>query len=134
MFKIKHFRVQKFLINFSLQIGFFLISFSYISHRFKIIIKLIFKCVCTCNSCISFSCTFELKISLLIISCNSNRSSGLNGLLLLLLFEFSLVSFISSASSFSSIFGYFNGIETRPRAPRLRSFSRMSMNVCENLN
>lgn len=132
--KLNTFEFKSFWLILAWKLDFFF-SFVVICnflHIFGMLKELKFKY--TCNSCISFSCTLELKISLLIISWSSSKSSGLNGLLLLLLFEFSLVSFTSSASSFSSIFGYFNGIETRPRAPRLRSFSRMSMNVCENLN
>lgn len=94
--------------------------------------------MCTCSSCISFSPNFVLKISLVIFSCNSSKCSGLNPVLsvrgaigvdpLLMLV---LVSFIVAFSS--SSFVYFGGTETTPRWERFRSFSRISMNCCENL-
>lgn len=106
----------------------------------------------TCNSCISFSCNFVLKISFVIFSCSSSKCSGLNPLglssrligidvvvllLLLLTLPFSLPLFDSlrwSAGNLSSSnFGYFGGTDTNPRCKRFRSFSRMSMNVWENL-
>lgn len=107
----------------------------------------------TCNSCISFSCNFVLKISFVIFSCSSSKCSGLNPLglssrligidvvvlllLLLLTLLFSLPLFDSlrwSACNLSSSnFGCFGGTDTNPRCKRFRSFSRMSMNIWENL-
>lgn len=76
-----------------------------------------------------------LKISFVIFSCNSNKSSGLN--LFGFSFSFSLFPLTSvslfASNNLSSIFGYFCGTDTNPRVPRFLSFSRISIKFCENL-
>lgn len=85
----------------------------------------------TWSSFISLGSRFELDISLAILSCSFCRSSGRNRVSVPLRMC-SLVSF-NVSSNLSTILGYFAGIDTRPRVPRFRSFSLMSMNVWENL-
>lgn len=96
----------------------------------------IFHNKCTCNSCIVFSSNFVLKISFVIFSCNSSRCSGLkpDGLLSARGgdgVDVLLVVVVSFWSDFSS--SSFGGTEITPRCERFRSFSRISMNCCENL-
>lgn len=91
----------------------------------------------TCNSCISFSPNLVLKISFVIFSWSSSKCSGLKPGRLFSPrctvgdVPFVLVSFCCDFSS--SNFAYFGGMEITPRCERFRSFSRMSINCCENL-
>lgn len=84
----------------------------------------------TWSSFISFSFKFEFNISCVIfcwsfnISSVFDCSSGLNVV---------VVSVTLSADVSFPISSLLLGTETNPRAPRLRSFSRMSMKFCENL-
>lgn len=110
--------------SFELRIS--LLIFSY--RRFAQLVAVVdFEvCLLTCSSFLSLSFRFELRSSWVIFCWSFSMSSafacssGLN------------VVELSADVSFP-ISSTFVGTVTNPRAPRLRSFSRMSMKFCENL-
>lgn len=102
-------------------------------------------CTLTCNTFISSCCNFEPSISLVIFSCSSSISlDGVTPIVELL--AVAVVSFspavttnpdsVSLLPAFAPCNGPTTtrwGTVTRPRVPRFLSFSRMSINCCENL-
>lgn len=90
----------------------------------------------TFSANISFSCNFEFRISFVIFSFNSSKSSGLK------LVVFDPLNLLAPRSPPVELLRFsgesdppllFGGSEINPLAPRLRSVSRISMKVCENL-
>lgn len=148
IFKAKHLWIQYFVVDFGLIRIKSSFNRYYSIHldRGETDSELNWESLCnwlTCSSCIVFSSNFVLKISFVIFSCNSSlnssKCSGLKpgelisarggaGVVVVVAVLLELVSFWSGFSSSS-----FGGTEITPRCERFRSFSRTSMNCCENL-
>lgn len=82
----------------------------------------------TCSSFLSFSLRFEFRSSCVIFCCNFSISSAFacsSGVMVVTVVLSADVSFPSSSVLVGTV--------TNPRAPRFRSFSRMSIKFCENL-